>query len=257
MTPQEQQMIQGLITRIQNTPLTDKDPEAEQFLAQSLGRNPDALYILAQTVLVQTYGLEQAQKQLADARAQLQQMREQQAAPAAPQKHTSFLGSIFGTEPDARPAPPPPTQAPYAPVPSYPQPAPYAPAQYAPAQPGFGGGGFLRGAMQTAAGVAAGAVAFEGIESLMHGFGGHGGGFGGGSGFGGFGTDAPREEIINNYYGDSGDRERGHDDDGRGFLGADDAASTDADDVGVDDTFDTSNDDTGDDSSTGDDGSFS
>ncbi len=50
--------------------------------------------------------------------------------------------------------------------------------------------------MQTATGVAAGALAFEGIESLMHGFGGSGGGFGSGGG--------RPEEIINNYYGDSG-----------------------------------------------------
>jgi uncharacterized protein len=53
--------------------------------------------------------------------------------------------------------------------------------------------------MQTAAGVAAGALAFEGIESLMHGFG-HAAGYG--QGFGGFGGDGQRPEIINNYYGD-------------------------------------------------------
>jgi hypothetical protein len=52
--------------------------------------------------------------------------------------------------------------------------------------------------MQTAAGVAAGALAFQGIESLMHGFG-HTAGYG--SSFGGFDSDRP--EIINNYYGDA------------------------------------------------------
>jgi hypothetical protein len=63
-----------------------------------------------------------------------------------------------------------------------------------------GGGGFLQGALQTAAGVAAGALAFEGVESLMHGFG-HAAGYGGGEGFGGFDS-GQRPEIINNYYGD-------------------------------------------------------
>jgi len=58
--------------------------------------------------------------------------------------------------------------------------------------------------MQTAAGVAAGALAFEGIESLMHGFG-HAAGYG--PGLGGFG-ESERPEIINNYYGDNA--ERGH-----------------------------------------------
>lgn len=61
-----------------------------------------------------------------------------------------------------------------------------------------GGGGFLRGAMQTAAGVAAGALAFEGVESLLHGFE-HNAGYGIG--------DSERPETINNYYGDSGAHE--------------------------------------------------
>ena len=72
----------------------------------------------------------------------------------------------------------------------------------------MGGGGFLQGAMQTAAGVAAGALAFEGIESLMHGFG-HAAGYGG-QGFGGFEGGQRPEEIVNNYYGDSKEERSGH-----------------------------------------------
>ena len=53
--------------------------------------------------------------------------------------------------------------------------------------------------MQTAAGVAAGALAFEGIESLMHGFG-QSAGYS--QGLGGFGGRDERPEVINNYYGD-------------------------------------------------------
>ena len=62
---------------------------------------------------------------------------------------------------------------------------------------------------RTAGIVGAGALAFEGVESLMHGFGEHAG-YGGGSGFGGMGgmSGGPREEVINNYYGDS--PEHGH-----------------------------------------------
>jgi uncharacterized protein len=59
----------------------------------------------------------------------------------------------------------------------------------------MGGGGFLSGALRTATGVAAGALAFEGIESLMHGFG-HEAGYGGGQGFGSFdGSQRPTEEV--------------------------------------------------------------
>ena len=218
MTAQEQQMLDDLTTRINQTQLSEKDPEAEQFLNSKLGRNPDALYIMAQTTLVQGYALEQAQKQLADAKAQLQQAQQQ------PRQSTSFLGNLFGSHDDPKPAPPqqgyqqvpntPPAGSYYAqqgnypppPVPQYGAPQ-YGAPQYAPQQGGaFQQGGFLRSAMTTATGVAAGALAFEGIESLMHGFGGHSGGQGFGE-FGGGG--APREEIVNNYYGDSGEHHGG------------------------------------------------
>jgi hypothetical protein len=225
MTAQEQQMLQGLTNRINQTQLPEKDAEAEQMLQQTLGHNPEARYILAQTVLVQQYALEQAQKQLADARAQIEQLRQQTAPPPAQQpKHaTSFLGNLLGLKEDEppRPAAPPPPPAQYAPVQGYQPVQSYQPPQgYAPApgfpSPGFGSpmaysvpqqGGFLRSAVQTAAGVAAGALAFEGIESLMHGFGhpaGYGGGFGSGfGGVGGFCEPGRPEEIVNNYYGDA------------------------------------------------------
>src|SRR5256885_7859672 len=46
MTPQEQEMLQGLVQRVNQTQLSEKDPDAEEMLQQTLGRNPDALYIL-------------------------------------------------------------------------------------------------------------------------------------------------------------------------------------------------------------------
>lgn len=197
MTTQEQQMLQDLTDRINNTQLPEKDPEAEQFLQQTLGRNPDALYILAQTLLVQKYALDQAQKQLADARAQLDQLRQQQQQP----KHaTSFLGNLLGRN-DEPSAPPPPqyAQPQFIPAPASPAPTPVFGAPQS--------GGFLRSAMQTATGVAAGALAFEGIESLMHGFG-HSAGYG--PGIGGFGEANRPEEVVNNYYGDASPHEREH-----------------------------------------------
>jgi hypothetical protein len=216
MTPQEQEMIGDLIDRVQKTQLAEKDMDAEQMLQEGMGKNPDALYILAQTVLVQKYALDQAQAQLTHAKAQIEQMQQH----PEPRHATSFLGSLLGRS-DA-PAPPPPPQvysAPpqgYAPQPvqGYPQYGPMGgyPPQYGPPMGmGGGGGGFMRGALQTAAGVAAGALAFEGVESLMHGFG-HAAGYGPGSGFGGFdGGQRPTEEIVNNYYGDDRGDRGGHD----------------------------------------------
>jgi hypothetical protein len=139
-----------------------------------------------------------------------------------------------------------------------------------------GGGGFLQNAMQTAAGVAAGALAFEGIESLMHGFG-HAAGYGGGSGLGGFGgaDQRPTETITNNYYDDNNRGDQGsHDvtsaertlgdsenysanDDkstsGRDSLyGANDTTSdANLDDSSVDDSTDNFDDSSSDDSSSG------
>jgi hypothetical protein len=255
MTPQEQQLLKGLTDRVNQTVLQDKDPEAEQFLTQSLSRNPDALYILAQTVLVQQFALDNAKKQLDETKQQLEQAQQQAQQPV---KHTSFLGSLLGNDEPQRPAPPPPppqySQPQYQPVQNYnPPPPQYGQPQYAQpvyAQPSFlpggsGGSGFLGSALRTAGIVGAGALAFEGVEGLMHGFGehaGYGGGYGGG----------PREEVINNYYegdrpehhGLSGDLEDRRDDNQRGF---EDTSSND------DSTDDSSYDDISDDSSSFDD----
>jgi uncharacterized protein len=220
MTPQEEKMLDDLMERVDSTRLDEKDPEAAQRIEEWSARNPDAAYILAQTVLVQNYALEQAKAQIQN----LQQQMAQHPALSQPSKLTSFLGGLFGhkdepqlPQPGSAYAQPQPQQG-YAPVPQYAapqqygQPAGYPPPGYTPpgygAQQGYapagGGSSFLRSAATTAAGVAAGALAFQGIESLMHGFG-HAAGFGGldggglGSGLGGFGG-RPEETVINNYY---------------------------------------------------------
>jgi hypothetical protein len=202
LTPQEEQLLNSLIERVNQTQLQEKDPDAEALINQTLGPNPDALYILTQTVLVQNIALDQAKAQVN----QLQQLAQQQRP--QPAHTTSFLGRLLG-EHDQAPQPqqqqmPAPA---YQPVPQYaaPQAQPYPPygqPQYAQPQyvPMGGQPSFLRGAMQTAAGVAAGALAFEGVESILHGFG-HGGGFGGpGYGMGGFGERPVEETVINNNY---------------------------------------------------------
>lgn len=204
MTPQEEQLLNSLVERVKQTQLQEKDPDAEALLNRSLGGNPDALYILAQTILVQNIALEQAKAQVTQLQQQAQQARQQ------PAHATSFLGNLLGHR-DPAPPPPAPTYAqpeyipPPPPPPAYAQPQ-YQQPQYVPVQTGQPS--FLRGAMQTAAGVAAGALAFEGVEAVLHGIGGGGpgfgmGGFGMGSGMGmmGGGFERPVEEtVINNYY---------------------------------------------------------
>ncbi len=232
MTSQEEQMLNSLVERVNSTQLTEKDPDAATLLERGFAPNPDAVYVLAQSVLVQNIALEQAHTQLTAVQEQarrLQQQLDQQAQ--QPAHATSFLGNLLGHR-DPQP-PPLPQQPPYQPVyspqaeaeyqnPPYGQPyanqpyqgQPYGGPQYIPAA--SGPPSFLRSAAQTAAGVAAGALAFEGVEALLHGGFGHPGmgygmggwgmpgiGMGMGPGLmgGGMGFERPVEEtVVNNYY---------------------------------------------------------
>lgn len=214
MTPQEEQLLNSLVDRLNQTPLQEKDPDAEALLNQRLAGNPDALYMLAQTVLVQNIALDQARGQVNQLQQQVQQFQQQHPQPA---HTTSFLGRLLGERDDQSspqqqqqaPAPayqpvPPQYASPSQPYPQYGSPQ-YGQPQYQQAPYVVGQPSFLRGAMQTAAGVAAGALAFEGVESILHGFG-HGGYGWGGPGMGGFGMgERPVEEtVINNYYDEPG-----------------------------------------------------
>ena len=188
MTPQERQLLESLLNRIANTPAPQQDPEAEALIRERIGSRPDALYVLTETALIEDVALKQANARIHE----LQQRLQPQGEP----QHGSFLGRLFGNGSTPQPnQPPPPPLTQYVPQPAA-QPQFAAPQGYAPApQPG-GGSSFLRSAATTATGVAAGALAFEGIESLLHPQHGFGGGFGEGSGFPG----ANSETVINNYY---------------------------------------------------------
>ncbi len=214
MTPDERQMLSGLFDRIRGASDGPKDREAESFINDAMRATPSAGYVLAQTVLVQQQAVEAAAKRIEELEAQVRSG----GGGGQPQGDGSFLGnlgrSLFGggqppqqpprSSYDARayeqqraPEPPPGyAQRGYAPPPQQPQPGPWG----APAAPQ--GGGFLHGAMQTAAGVAGGVLLGNAIGGLFGG--GHSGGmFGGGSGFGGagFGSGvAPVNETVNNYY---------------------------------------------------------
>ncbi len=263
MTPQEQEMIDGLISRIRSTDVQNKDTAAEQRLQQGLAGYPDSTYVLAQTVLVQQYGLTQAQSQLEDLKQQNASLQDQlqQVQQAHEQAKSSgggsFLSHIFGS--GSSQTAPPPQNTPYQPVNSgsYP-PQTYPGGGYPPPPPtgypaasgggmfGGGGGGFLQGAMRTAAGVAAGEIAFRGIEDLFSGFG--GGGRDGERGFTGMGNGG--ETVVNNYYDDDrssnpGDNREGNRDGGNFYNPSNDASREGGDTqqfAGNDDNFSDSND---------------
>lgn len=209
MSPEERQLLTGLFDRIQGSANVPRDPEAEALIANALKAQPYAPYFLTQAVLVQNQALEAANKKLEDLQAQLNSMQPQ----GQPQGggFLSSLGSIFGGGPSAPPEPPRPAQ----PLPGGPwgRPQQAQPQSYPPQQPPYppqgapwggpppGGGGFLSGALQSAAGVAGGVLLADSIRNL---FGGHGGGLGGlGMGTGTTGLGGGGETIVNNYYDDN------------------------------------------------------
>ncbi|MBV9613229.1 MAG: DUF2076 family protein [Acidobacteriaceae bacterium] len=210
MTSDERNLLNDLANKIAQTPPPPRDPDAEEFIRTRIGNRPDALYLMTQTVLIQNLALQHAQQQI--------QELQQRAGQPVTVGSGSFLGQgQRASQPQY--APPPPQ---YAPQPSY-------------AGNPSGAPSFLRGAAQTAAGVAAGALAFEGIQALFShpGYGG-GGLFGGGGGFMG---GAPAEEtIVNNYYdspGDSGrDNYQDAGDNNTGDSGQYEDANYDTDDDG-------------------------
>ena len=183
MTQDEATLIYGLFERLAQAPAQTQDPEAAKLIASRLSADPRAGYLLTQSVLVLQQAVTAAQGRIADLEKQVAE-----AASKAPQSggFLSGVANLFGS----------PTQtAPARPVTSPPIPQQAAPA-YAPQAPSQGGG-FLQNAMATAAGVAGGALLFQGIENLL----GHNPGpFSGmGSGEGGAFAGQPTE-IINNYY---------------------------------------------------------
>ncbi|MBM3648836.1 MAG: DUF2076 domain-containing protein [Alphaproteobacteria bacterium] len=149
MQSQERELIGGLFGRLQPFESQARDGEAEALIKDLVARQPAAPYLLVQTVLVQEQALKAAQERIAELEA-----KAGAAAPAA----SGLLGSApkIGPWGGGQPA-----AAPRGSVPSTRSPLQSAVGQ----QPA--GGSFLRTAMATAAGVAGGALLFEGIRSLM------------------------------------------------------------------------------------------
>ena len=221
MTPEERNLITGLFDRLgkANANAPAKDREAEELIRQLSTQNPSAAYLLTQTTLVQEHALTNAQARIQTLEKQLAQAQQQQPQPASSGSSGGFLSNLFGGGSSSTPPPPPPQQQ-QAPPPVQPQAPPYpSTVGMAPSA----GGGFLRNALGTAAGVAGGAMLFQGIQNLL----GHNSGpFGalGNSGGSFLGGGGPRE-VVNNYYGDS-TGERQHEGSGVGGSGGGDNNET-------------------------------
>ncbi|KJF86507.1 DUF2076 domain-containing protein [Photobacterium phosphoreum] len=134
MTPQEKELIQSVAAKLQKSPESKKDADAEQLINTEIGAQPDAIYKLTQAVLVQ----EMALKQLKEKNDYL----EKNAEYYKEESNRGPMSRMFG---GSRQAPP-----------QQPQPPAHQPSAF---------GGF----MQTAAGVAAGMVAGSVISNMIFG----------------------------------------------------------------------------------------
>jgi len=165
MTPQETALVTTLLERLKTTGGQLKDPEAAALVRQTTAEQADAAYYLAQTVLIQDLSLHTAEHRIAELEKNLAEAKTALAPPP------SFLGRLLGADQRGNPAFPaarsPPPDAP--PPPASGAQAGYValPVSAAGSVGGSGGGDFLRAAALTAAGVAGGALLFEGIQSMF------------------------------------------------------------------------------------------
>lgn len=150
MDNNDRELILGLADRLRQAHPVTRDPQAAELIAQHIARQPDSLYLLVQAVLVQEDALRTAQERIA--RLETAQPAPGPAfgagpAPAYPPAPAQpggggFMSRVFGQNRDAAP-----TDAPQ----------------------GRSGGGFLKTAAAAAAGVAGGALLFQGLNDVFGG----------------------------------------------------------------------------------------
>jgi hypothetical protein len=133
MTQQEKELIQKLFKKLEDVSRNGSkpDPEAMQFIRKQIALMPDAPYYMAQTIVTQKFALDKAEQQLRSG-GMLQQYQQQNQnfgqTMDNPSVRNSYGSGVGG---------------------------------------GFGGGGFLAGAAQTALGLAGGILIANAAMSMF------------------------------------------------------------------------------------------
>jgi hypothetical protein len=218
MSPEERRLLSDLFNRTRSAASTPRDPEAEDLIQRGLREQPHAAYFLAQAVIIQDQALNALTNRIQDLQDQIAELVRQKPAEPAQPASGGFLGGLSGLFGGGQSPGQPqrsgqlyddfarstrqPSPAPAAPSPWGRDAASAGPWGQAPAS--ASGGGFLRGALTTAAGVAGGVLVADAVRDLFspH-VGGSNGLFGSNFGTGGglFGAGAaPVEEIVVNKY---------------------------------------------------------
>ncbi|CAI0890729.1 DUF2076 domain-containing protein [Serratia proteamaculans] len=174
MQSEEQRLIDGLFGRLKEaeTKTGQRDLQAEQQINQHIREQPSAPYYMAQAMIIQEAALKQLDQRVKDLESQVAQ---QQQNSANPPSSGGFLAGLFGGGNRSTPSPreqyqaqqqnnaawnnqPQPGYAPQQQQPTYSQPQQAAPSR---------AGGFLGGALQTAAGVAGGVVLADMLTGMF------------------------------------------------------------------------------------------
>ncbi|MGF1621003.1 MAG: DUF2076 domain-containing protein [Rhodomicrobiaceae bacterium] len=160
MNEQDRQAIEGLFSRLSEAEKQagPRDTEADAFIRQRIGDQPGAPYMMAQTIVMQNYALEQAQQRINELEAQ--SAASQQAQPNGGGMLGGFFGGGRSADAGRRPGMVPVAGQRANPAGGGPQP---------PMQPQAGGGGFLAGAAQTAMGVAGGMMLGSALGGMFGG----------------------------------------------------------------------------------------
>lgn len=170
MHAEEKNLIDGLFSRLRDVEgqSAPREAQAEALINEHVARQPAAPYYMAQAIIVQENAIQQLDARVKELEAQIETLKRTQSAPQ--QSSGGFLSGLFG---GGRSQPQQPASTQVAPQPArsgWQEPA-FGNRNGFGQQPGFGqqagfgqrgmpaqGGGFLSGALQTAAGVAGGMV---------------------------------------------------------------------------------------------------
>ncbi|MBI3286273.1 MAG: DUF2076 family protein [Burkholderiales bacterium] len=150
MSPQEIQVLQNFLEQLIQAPAVGKDAQAQGMINAAFSRQADAGYLLVQRALLQEQALASAHGQIAALQEQLRALQAQRSAPSG------FLDAAAGAWGNSSRVASPPA----APV--------YAPPAVAATSGWPGTHAHLLGTVAaTAAGVAAGAFLFQGMERWL------------------------------------------------------------------------------------------
>ncbi|ACT07466.1 putative periplasmic ligand-binding sensor protein [Dickeya chrysanthemi Ech1591] len=180
MQSEEQRLIDGLFSRLKTaeTNTGPRDLKAEQQINEYIRQQPAAPYYMAQAMIIQEAALKQLDQRVKELEAEINRLK-QDAAARPQQSSGGFLAGLFGGgSRSSAPQPVQPSQpAGYGQSSGYnSQPMGYTPpaAGYGQPAPGYAqpapsrAGGFLSGALQTAAGVAGGVVLADMLTGMFH-----------------------------------------------------------------------------------------